>query len=374
MKIIHVLSGLTKGGGERVAVELANAAAQNGDVVSIIAGWPVDPEFLQKNIDPKVDIKFVAKTKQLAYLNIAPWIINNRKWISGNDVLHCHLSYGAFFGAMASILLKKFSRNKKPVIIETYHAVGMQIPKIDRWIHSRMMLFHNGVAFMAKDPFWDKFMAKHPASKTGIIPNGIKVMQPQNNSGGMPLIKDEHIISNYKYVVGTVGMLRPDRKPGLYIPIFLDIYKALGEEVHFILAGGGSEFENIKSQVNASGLTEQVSMPGLVNNPLDIIAQLTIYVSVSVGDTAGISMIEAAMCGIPVVGIQLIENYKANENDWVWSDADGKEVAKKIIFLLQNPGEREKLVASQNVYVKKHFTADAMYAAYDAFYKKILAG
>ena len=55
-------------------------------------------------------------------------------------------------------------------------------------------------------------------------------------------------------------------------------------------------------------------------------------------------MIEAAMCKVPVVGIQLLENYKAEESDWVWSHVDLKKVAERIVFLLKNEEERKNVV------------------------------
>src|SRR5688572_21318617 len=98
MKIVHVLSGLTKGGGERIVVELANQGIKSGDQVTVLAGWPEDPALLQQSIDSQVEIKFIAATKRKAYLRLITWIIFNKRWLAGFDVLHCHLSFGALFG------------------------------------------------------------------------------------------------------------------------------------------------------------------------------------------------------------------------------------------------------------------------------------
>jgi glycosyltransferase involved in cell wall biosynthesis len=373
MKIIHVLSGLTKGGGERIVVELANKAAENGDEVTIIAGWPVDPAYLQNSIDSKVSVKFVSETKGRAYSKIISFLLKNKKWICSQDVLHCHLTYGAVFGSMAKIILRSFFRKNRPVIVETNHAVGMPVPKFNRWVHSRMMLMRDGLALMAKDQYWNNFIRSHPRLKTQIIPNGISMLKPQNDPDLKKRFNEQMgITGNCKYIVGTISMLRPDRKPWLYIPIFAGIYKVLGDEVQFIIAGGGSELDKIKGLVEDHGLSGRVHMPGIINAPAAVLSNMDMYVSVSVGETAGISMIEAAMCNVPVVAIQLIETYITKNEDWVWSHTDTKEVAKKIISLLQNGEERSKLAEKQNKYVKDHFTSGAMYLSYDAFYKQIL--
>lgn len=372
MKIIHVLSGLTKGGGERVAVELANQAAAHGDVVTIVSGWPEDSAYLQNKVHPDITIRFVTGSKRYVYLKVVAWIFVNRKWICSHDVLHCHLTFGAFFGSIVNILLKQILRYKQPLIIETNHSVGMPVPEFNRWLHSRMCLQCDGVAFMATDPYWNNFIQKHPKLTTAIIPNGISELVVSHN----PEEKNKFLHSigingNCTFLVGSLSILRPDRQPWIYIPIFEEIFKALGEKVHFIMGGNGAEYENMVNLIREKGLTKNFHMIGMVNEPAKVMSVLDAYVSINVGATTGISMIEAAMCNVPVVGIQLIQGYKTQETDWVWSDEKTGAVAKKIIYLLQNEDERIKLKSIQKDYVNRHFTSEAMYNSYNNFYKGI---
>ena len=374
MKIVHVISGLTKGGGERVVAELANKATEKGDEVTILAAWPVNPEFLQNSISKAVEIKFVSKQNSFAYLKIIPWIFKNKNWLGNADVLHCHLSYGAVFGAMAKIILRKILRKNFPVIVETNHAVGMPVPKINRWMHSTLIMMKDGLVLMAKDPYWNKFIKQHPRLTNDFIPNGIALQVPEKNEDKKFQFKKKlGIPTNSKYLIGTVSMLRPDRKPDLYIPICKNIYQKMGNEVHFILGGNGIEFEKIKLLTAENKLTDTFYMPGLVDGAAEMISNMDLYVSISVGETTGISMIEAAMCKVPVVGIQLTEGYISTDEDWVWSHTDLNKVAEKIIFLLENELERKALADKQFKYVNEHFTADTMYASYNAFYKRVIS-
>jgi glycosyltransferase involved in cell wall biosynthesis len=374
MKIIHVISGLTKGGGQRVVVELANEAFQKGDEVTIVAGWPEDPAVMQNLINPLINVQFIGQTKQLAYLKIIPWVFKNRKWICSFDLIQSHLTMGSIIASIAAIIFKISFQNKIPISVETYHAVGMPIPKFNRWLHSQLMLFRDGVVFMAKDPYWDNFIKNHPRLKTSIIPNGVSVIVPSNDVAQKEkLLNDLGIPQKHSFIIGTVGMLRPERKPELYIPMFQSVNKILGKDIHFLLIGGGDEFDKIKMLVDDSGLKENIHLTGTINDPTFAISIMDIYVSVSVGETAGISMVEAAMCKVPVVAIQLTENYKAKADDWFWSNTDIMEVAQKIVYLLQNPDERNKLAAKQKEYVNRHFTSEAMYFSYNSFYKEITA-
>lgn len=373
MKVVHVISGLTKGGGERMAVELANQAILNGDEVTILAGWPVDKTFLQDKIHSDIEVKFVASKKYRSYFAIIPWVLKNKGWLSTKDILHCHLTYGLVFGSITNFLFKKISKSKKPIIIETNHSVGMKIPKYSRWLQSKMALSRDGIVLMAKDPYWDNFINKHKSIPSAIIPNGIATVNIESEANNKTQLLDRFNISSINTgLVGTISMLRPDRKPILYVPIFEDIYYSLGKEVHFLLGGSGIEQNKIETLVREKKIEKNFHFLGLVNDPTKIMRNLDVYVSISVGETTGISMIEAAMCNVPVVGIQLTEGYQPKESDWVWSHTDIKEVAKKIIFLLQNELVRKDMATAQKKYVLEHFTSEAMYKAYTQFYKKVI--
>ena len=146
----------------------------------------------------------------------------------------------------------------------------------------------------------------------------------------------------------------------------------LYNDVHFVLGGSGEEQGKIEKLVNELGLADHFHLLGLVNEPAKVIANLDVYVSVSVGETAGISMIEAAMCMVPVVGIQLIENYRPKKEDWVWSATDTNAVAGKIIFFLTHQKESNDYAVGQEAYVKKQFSSATMYTAYRSFYEAVI--
>jgi len=374
MKVVHIISSLVKGGGERVTVELANKSIENGDDITFVVGWPLAPNLTQNNINPKINVEFISTKKLIAYLKIIPWIIKNWKWINTNDVIHCHLTYGGVFGAIINLLYSLFSKNKKFIIVETYHAVGMHIPKFNRWFHSKMMLFKNGVVFMARDFYWDEFTQKHKNLKSIIIPNGISLQNIKKDDNEKNEFVKNLSIPKCKHLIGTVGMLRPERRPDFYVTMFKLIKEMFKDDdgIHFILGGDGTEYEKIENLRIKDKLEDSFHMIGLISdNPCNVISKLDVYISVSVGNTTGVSMIEAAMCKVPVIGIQLLENYKATEKDWVWSHTDLNKVAERAVFLIDNKKERQKVIDQQYNYVVNNLTSDAMYSSYNLFYKEV---
>ena len=63
MRILQVLPTLVKGGAERVVIDLSNSLSDNGNEVTVLLSYPVDPRLNQKNIQDKVTIQFISSKK-----------------------------------------------------------------------------------------------------------------------------------------------------------------------------------------------------------------------------------------------------------------------------------------------------------------------
>lgn len=373
MKITHVLPALTKGGGERVAADLANQAALDGHEVTVIAAYPVDSAQLRDFLCPEVRVDYISDTvvpKSRVYFSIVPWLLKHRSWLSGQDVIHCHLTYGSAFGFIAHFFRSVF-RAPRPAVVGTYHSVGMAIPSMLRWAHARMAARFDALALMAEDDYWRKFITRRSKLPSAVIPNGIsfKGLSCVDSAAKLAYRRQIGIPEECRYVVGTVGMLRPDRKPWLYIPIFAQIAKVFGNQVHFVMAGGGSEREHICSLIAEYGLEKQVHLTGLAIEPRLPISIMDLYITLNVGQVTGIAALEAAYLGQPVLAIQMCSKYKAKSDDWIWSGTDLDEVAARAIALLGNTSERQALATRQAAHVRSHHTAEAMARSYYSLYR-----
>jgi len=377
MKITHTIPLLTKGGAERVAADLANYAVSSGHEVTIIAAYPVDAAQLSGTLHPSVKIVYVSDkmphTRWSLYISVFPWIWRNRKWLAQQDILHCHLTYGVAFGTLAHFMFAVL-RCKRPAIIETYHSVGMSIPASLQWAHARLAEHFDAFVLMAEDKYWGEFTKRRPSLLSAIIYNGISFQRLTD----VDLIARERyrrevgIPDNCRYIVGAVGRLRPDRKPWLYLPIFAYIANALGSDVHFIIGGDGPEYDNMRSLINKYGLDKQVHMPGLILDSRLPLSIMDIYITLNVGPVTGIAALEAAYLKIPVLAIQLRNDYKARPKDWIWSEKNLSKVASETIKLLRDQAKRRVLSSQQAEYIRSHHTVESMAKAYEDLYKVAL--
>jgi glycosyltransferase involved in cell wall biosynthesis len=372
MKIVHILPALSKGGGERVAIELANHQARTGHEVSVVAAWAVDPALLQDSLHPGIKVSFISLTQPSRlgrYLAMLPWIWRHRGWLGEQTILHCHLTYGAIFGSVVSAL-RRVSGAGAPAVVETCHAVGLPIPALQRWLYARLAVGRDALVLMAEDDYWRHFLVTHPRLLSAFIPNGVSAsgMAGADPSAVLAYRQQAGIPDSCRLIVGTVGMLRADRQPWLYIPLFAEIAQTLGPDVHFLMAGSGSELGRLQALVNEHGLSGRVHFPGLAINASLPLSAMNLYITLNVGAVTGMAALEAALSHIPVIAIQLLAQHQSGHKDWIWSSPDPREVAKRAIELLRSDTELKAMADSQASYARQHHSVEAMAGSYNALY------
>lgn len=364
MKIVHVLPSLARGGGERLTIELANRQAKSGHQVALILGSDLPADQTHGGLDPKVTVRTVSSAiGRTRYAAMIPWIWTNRSWLASQDVLHCHLTYGALF---ASAFLKVAGR-QRPAIVETYHAVGMPISPALKWLHARLATQWDGVTLMADDPWWNEFSRRNPAMIFKIIPVGVDP-PPQVSAKHMFAYREKIGIPEDARVVTTVGRLVAERRPRAYIPVFERIAKAV-RNVHFLMGGDGPEREAIETDAEAAGIRDRLHLPGLVREIELPLAIAELYITANVGSVPGVAGLQAVAAGVPTIALQLRDDYSANTEDWIWSSDDPDALAACAIGLLRDRNAAERVAFGQAEHLRLLHSAEAMAAAYDLFYR-----
>ena len=233
------------------------------------------------------------------YFKLIVWLYKNKKFLYEQDIIHCHLSYGIIFGFLVNIwrLVKQID---VPLIVQTNHSVGAPVSNFRRWLQYFFSKQCDALALIAEDEFWSSFAKKHPKILTKVILNGISQRNNQTISASKrDMYRTKAGIPNHcKLVVGAIGRMTADREPWTYLPIFKEIANEFGHDVHFLLAGGGSELNRMRSLAIEYGLEKQVHFPGEVNEPTMCFAIMDLYISINVGRITGLAGMEAAMYGL----------------------------------------------------------------------------
>jgi len=374
MKILHVIPALTRGGAERVVIDLANDAAERGHDVSILCAVASSPELLPQSLRPDVGLRYISSlglSQRWAYPLMPLWLARNRKWLFRHDVIHCHLTGGSIFGTLLQALRRVHPR-PWPVVVETYHAVGMAISNWQRGFHAALLSKRDAVAFMADDPYWTRFRRSRPNRLFRTIPNGIVPLSAVSTAAAEQYRRGTTDIPDAAFVVGSIGRLVPARRPDLLLDTFARLVRISGQPLHLLLAGEGPLRRRLEARARAHGIADRVHLPGLVFNPGEALGVIDLYLTVNVGATAGIAALEAAFAGVPVVALQLQQGYANGANEWIPSFCETDELARRAAELIGDRAALKRLAAAQQTFAAAHRGVDAMARAYEDFYRNAL--
>ncbi len=358
MRILHVVPHLSKGGAEKVVVELANAMAAKGHQVNMLLGHQVDPELNQKNLNGSINVRFVGlapKFKFQTYARIFRLVKKNPKLFQDYEIIHCHLTYGFLIG----IGLRFFGLRKQLSdlhLVFTDHSVGVKINPIKRSVFRLSPIFFDKVILVAVDDYWEKEIIRKKSSKIVFVPNGI-------NTHATPLSRDESA-SNYSFEVGTISRLVPERNPILFLELVEKLNEKSVSTIRFKLGGDGPERALLNRASKKMGLESSVHFFGVVNDPNDFLSDVCVYVTLCVREISGMAGLEAVLAGVPIVGIQLDQTYETKNEDWIFSSTSIDRVSERISQLLSYPDLRATTVNDQTKYIFDNLTIQRMADSY----------
>lgn len=373
MKIVHVIPALTKGGAEKVLVDLANEATRRGHDVAVVSAFEADPRLIRDRLDSVIPLKVIAARegdKRAAYLRLPFWLWRERAWLDNFDIVHCHLTYAALFGT-ALKTMQRLRGEHRPAIVETFHGVGMPITLRQRWLAATLAGSRDGFALMAEDPFWSDFLRNHRQLPSAVIPNGLAIAEAIDNNEALHW-RAATGIPTEPPLVGTIGRIRAERNPIATLHAFAAAAHAL-PEAHFIMGGDGPMLDEVRQLAQSLGLGARIHFPGLILNPALVLANLDLYISMNVGSVTGIAGLEAAAAGVPVIALQAREDYKDGANDWIWSHANPSVVGAEIARLLGAPVELVAMGHRQKAHVTTEFSIATAQGAYEALYVRAIA-
>ena len=374
MKILHILPVLKKGGAENLVLMLSKLSLSNAANVSVLIGYCEDFKMLDKlNKNAKVScISDTPVSKLRLYIYSFHWIISNRAHILTFDIVHAHLTLASILSSCLYIYRKVLIK-KAPKFVETNHSCGSPLNFTQLSLKKSLYFFRDGLAHINQTPTWEHFpIFKQMTCQ--VIYNGA----PAQEKEFTPLQIKNYMNSigfnqNSKFTIGTISRLELDREPSIFIKIFSLLNKKDPNKFNFLLGGSGSQEDNLKKLAASHGILKNCIFAGYTEDPYLPLNLMDIFLSINVEGSTGLAGLESAQAGVPLVGIQWLNTYQSQPDDWVWSSADIESIARKVHELSLDRKQLASLSIKQQEFVHNNFSEHRMLKNYTSFYKKVLA-
>ncbi|MFX0195818.1 MAG: glycosyltransferase [Candidatus Hodarchaeota archaeon] len=213
------------------------------------------------------------------------------------DIIHAHHYTPFFYSALSRILYHT------PRLIFTEH--GRDFPDVVRSVRKCANFFLNlvtdritAVCQNSREVLIKK--DKLPASKIDVIYNGIEPIKEKLSS------LDEFNqgvldwIGTSDKVIGFLGRLEWIKNPELLIDAFAKAHKKV-PDAKLVIMGRGELMKTLKKRCERHGISYSVLFTGLIKNPMPVLPKIRALAVTSLTEATSLSILEAMMCGIPVI-------------------------------------------------------------------------
>jgi len=364
MRILQISSASSFAGGERYLVDLANLLSARGHEV-YAALRPNSPIATPLNI-PVDRLKLLPMRNALdapSAQALSSFIQQHRI-----DVIHAHMARDYSLAAYAA------RRNRSAKFFVTRHVLF----PLNRF-HRRTLAYASGV--IAVSNAVGKELQKQgvvPNDLINVIPNGIdlKRFERARASFNRDAFLRSMGLQDQKLLVGSIGELRRLKRHDDFIRAAAIISQRV-KNVHFVIAGvdtseSGEVREQLHRLVTELNIESQVQFLGWLDNAVELLLALDVFVSASETESFGLAIGEAMAAGTAVVATategarELIEN---GTSGYLVPVGFPQELATATLQLLAEEKTRRTLGENARARIEQSFSLERMVDQIEQLYE-----
>jgi len=181
---------------------------------------------------------------------------------------------------------------------------GERVARAATWLRNRLLLDADAFVAMSREIAAEFRTAGVPGEKLALLPHGVdrRRFRPASAEERAALRSRLGLPSSALVVIYTGRLLRGKGLSGL-----VEAFALLPPHAHLALVGSGagqalSIEETLRSSVGTRGLEARVTFAGQVENVEDWLRAADVFAFPSVYEALGLSLVEAAACGLACVG------------------------------------------------------------------------
>jgi glycosyltransferase involved in cell wall biosynthesis len=356
VRILHINSARSIGGGERHLADLANALTQRGHEVyaAIPSRSPLREELYALPLQNIFTLRLRNALDITSALELSRLVREHRI-----EIVHAHLARDYPLAALAT------RRNRKAKLVITRHVL-FPLNKL----HS-VTLSHVARVICVSQAVKRVLSAQKifDANKLNVIPNGIdfRRLDASLENFDREEFRKQMKIPPGSLLIGSVGEIKKQKGHEDFLRA-ASLVALEREDAHFVITGAdststGEHRASLERLIAELKLTDRVYLTGWLDDVAPLLAALDVYVSASHTESFGLAIVEAMALGIPVVatateGAQEIIN--RDDAGVLVPLGDVEAMAKALLRLLEDANARKDIGTSARTTARTRFSLATM--------------
>jgi len=363
LTIAHVLTSLSVGGGERVALLLAERQVELGHRV-LVASLEADgdggllPEFEQVGAEVTRIPKKEHGVDPKLWLELWAWA-----WGERADVMHTHNALPQIYGAPAG-------RAAGARVVHTEHGRHDGSPMHRRLRRITSAPVHRMFAVSEATADHVRRLGLVDDQRLGVILNGTDVRRFARDERRRAEVRAFWGVPEGAFVIGTVGRMASVKNHALLLRAVAPL---LGPSCQLVIAGDGDERRATEALVAELGVGDAVHLLGTVRDVPAVMSGLDLFALSSDSEGLPMVLVEAMSASLPVVATEVggvPKVVRRGETGLLVPAGDADALGAALTELRDDPARRERFAARACVVAEAEYSSRRMTDEYLAAYRR----
>ena len=158
-------------------------------------------------------------------------------------------------------------------------------------------------------------------------------------------------------LIGNTSALAPHKDYFTFVKTAQEVHKQ-NQKAHFFLIGNGPLEQELRSYVKNKKIDHYIHFTGFITNLEQVLPTLDFFLMTSMEEGLGTSLLDAMVCKVPIVATHaggIPEIVIHQKTGLVAPIGSYQKLAQEIIYLINNPQEKEKYIENAYQLATKNF-------------------
>lgn len=340
MRIIHIIPNLSKGGAERIVLDICGELQKNSNVEVLLITFRKDNaySFLTENINWKVIPSLMIPSISGKTISDVVLLQKEIEQFSP-DVIHSHLFETEMVLSQINYPTAKYFVHFHDNMPQLREVKLSELVKKTTWTdkYERKILYTAYNRRTVKAITISKDTQKYAST---VLPKAISVHFQHNAINRKRFFSEvRQELTGRAVMIGSLV----DKKGQLLAIQTIETLKNRGIDITLDLLGDGLLRSELEAYVHAHSLTENAIFHGNVDHPEEYLKQADFYLHTAKYEPFGLVLLEAMSAGLPIIctdGGGNRDLILEGKNGFMVQERSTKLLADKVEYLIQNPDKR----------------------------------